>query len=126
MFYNIIHKTNRYNIGVLNDRNTYKLYYKYQSKLIKNLKKWIDMSTYKKFGLLILLSFLTLGVFAQELVRVSNNINEVRVIEEDNNGLLLNVEVGSYVKNDVSINGKTYYSITNDEGNLIYEKGYPD
>lgn len=84
------------------------------------------MSTYKKFGLLILLSFLTLGVFAQELVRVSNNINEVRVIEEDNNGLLLNVEVGSYVKNDVSINGKTYYSITNDEGNLIYEKGYPD
>ena len=106
MFYNIIHKTNRYNIGVLNDRNTYKLYYKYQSKLIKNLKKWIDMSTYKKFGLLILLSFLTLGVFAQELVRVSNNINEVRVIEEDNNGLLLNVEVGSYVKNDVSISGK--------------------
>ena len=33
------------------------------------------MSTYKKFGLLILLSLLTMGVFAQELVRVSNNIN---------------------------------------------------
>ena len=40
--------------------------------------------------------------------------------------MLLNVEIGSYVKNDVSINGKTYYSITNDEGSLIYEKGYPD
>ena len=84
------------------------------------------MSTYKKFGLLILLSLLTMGVFAQELVRVSNNINEVRIIEENNNELFLNVEIGSYVKNDVSINGKTYYSITNDEGSLIYEKGYPD
>lgn len=28
-----------YNIDTLNNRNTYKLYHKYQSKLIKNLKK---------------------------------------------------------------------------------------
>ena len=85
------------------------------------------MNTYNRINRLLLVLILTTSAInAQNLVQVSNNNNEVKVIQQNSNGLVISVKISDYVKKKVFIKGETFYSITNEQGSSILDKGFPD
>ena len=85
------------------------------------------MNTYNRINRLLLVLLLTTSAInAQNLVQVSNNNNEVKVIQQNSNGLVISVKISDYVKKKVFIKGETFYSITNEQGSSILDKGFPD
>lgn len=56
----------------------------------------------------------------------SLNANGMRVLSSSESSLVLELEVGNYAKNAVSIEGKDYFSITARDAHSMLQKGNPD
>ena len=78
-----------------------------------------------KFIITFFLVFNVVTLNAQ-FIEINKNINKMEVLSASDTELTINVTIGNYEKKPIEINGNTYYSITNNEGTPMLQKGFPD
>ncbi|MBP5524919.1 MAG: T9SS type A sorting domain-containing protein [Paludibacteraceae bacterium] len=80
----------------------------------------------KKIGLLSLLLLFSSSIFAaKETIKISSTANSVSVVSATNSKVRIKVNIGSFQREPISINGSTYYKVDLGEG-MSYDKSYPE
>lgn len=75
----------------------------------------------------LLIVFLEGSVSAcYENVKVSQNTNQVRVLSSTDSGCIIEIQLGTFNRKSISINGEGYNLLNLPDGSLIMEKGYPE
>jgi hypothetical protein len=78
----------------------------------------------KYLVLLVILLVFLLNLTAERIV-MSSSANGVKVISSNSNSSILQVEIASFTKEELLINGKIYYHISLENEGETYEKGAP-
>lgn len=80
----------------------------------------------KKTLILSLLLLFSSSIFAaKETVKISSTANSVSVVSATNKTVRIKVNIGSFQREPITINGSTYYKVDLGEG-MSYDKGYPE
>lgn len=75
----------------------------------------------------LLTAFLNGSVFANyETIKVSHNVNQIRVRSSTDSGCVIEIQLGTFHRKSIRINGEGYNLLDLPIGSLIQEKGYPE
>ncbi|NLL13077.1 MAG: hypothetical protein GX267_06720 [Fibrobacter sp.] len=75
----------------------------------------------------MLVVFLNGSVFANyETIKVSHNVNQVTVLSSTDSGCIIEIQLGTFHRKSININGDEYNLLDLPIGSLILEKGNPE